>query len=84
MVCQALRVLGLALVALLLTLPPTLAEVPVLDSQRGVMTTAPLLEATTPAVVNISVRAKVRGQNNPLLRDPFFRPALRRCALGAG
>jgi serine protease DegQ len=49
------------------------ATVPSLDPERGVMTTAPLLEAATPAVVNISVRQAVPGQDNPLFRDPFFR-----------
>jgi len=49
------------------------AAVPSLDPERGVMTTAPLLKKTTPAVVNISVRLRVPAQENPLLRDPFFR-----------
>ncbi len=43
--------------------------------ERGVLTMAPLLERTTPAVVNIAVTTTVRGrsQSNPLLDDPFFR-----------
>ncbi len=49
------------------------AAVPSLDPERGVMTMAPLLDKTTPAVVNISVRLRVPGQENPLFRDPFFR-----------
>ena len=49
------------------------AEFPMLEKERGVMTMAPLLERTTPAVVNISVRTKLPANENPLLRDPFFR-----------
>ncbi len=49
------------------------AEIPILDRERGVMTMAPLLERTTPAVVNISVTTHMPADDNPLLRDPFFR-----------
>jgi len=34
---------------------------------------APMLEKTTPAVVNISTRGRVVVRENPLLSDPFFR-----------
>ncbi len=34
---------------------------------------APMLEKTTPAVVNISTRSTVRTRRSPLLSDPFFR-----------
>lgn len=34
---------------------------------------APMLEKTTPAVVNIATRGSVPVDNNPLLDDPFFR-----------
>jgi len=34
---------------------------------------APMLEHTTPSVVNISTRSQVRVQDNPLMNDPFFR-----------
>jgi S1-C subfamily serine protease len=64
---------ALAAVVLLPAATPVLAEVPTLDPLRGVMTTAPLLEATSPAVVNISVRQRLPGQDNPLYSDPFFR-----------
>ena len=43
------------------------------DPKRGVLTLAPLLERTTPAVVNISVRTTVKSQSNPLMSDEFFR-----------
>jgi Do/DeqQ family serine protease len=60
-------------VAFVLGLAPLRAEVPVRDPERGVMTMAPLLERTTPAVVNIAVETRRPGATNPLLRDPFFR-----------
>ena len=44
-----------------------------LDPERGVITMAPLLERTTPAVVNISVQSREAAAENPLFRDPFFR-----------
>jgi serine protease Do/serine protease DegQ len=36
-------------------------------------TLAPLVSQVTPAVVNISVKSRSALENNPLLRDPFFR-----------
>ncbi len=43
------------------------------DLNRGsVPTLAPLVREVTPAVVNISVRGRVK-EDNPLYRDPFFR-----------
>lgn len=49
------------------------AQYPMLDPERGVMTMAPLLERTTPAVVNVSVVSRVPMAENPLFADPFFR-----------
>ena len=43
------------------------------DPQRGVLTLAPLLERTTPAVVNIAVTATVKSKPNPLMDDDFFK-----------
>jgi Do/DeqQ family serine protease len=48
------------------------ANVP-LPSKDGIPTLAPLLRTVTPAVVNISVRVSAPAQQNPLMRDPFFR-----------
>ncbi|MEK0085050.1 DegQ family serine endoprotease [Benzoatithermus flavus] len=48
-------------------------QYPMLDPERGVMTMAPLLERTTPAVVNVSVVSRVPMAENPLFADPFFR-----------
>ncbi|HEY0523350.1 MAG TPA: Do family serine endopeptidase [Stellaceae bacterium] len=39
----------------------------------GVPSLAPVLKQVTPGVVNISTRARVAVQQNPLLQDPFFR-----------
>ena len=47
------------------------------DGAAGIASFAPLLEATTPAVVNVAVVAEAPafpgGLENPLLEDPFFR-----------
>jgi len=34
---------------------------------------APLVEKVTPAVVNIAVKSKAPAEENPLLKDPFFK-----------
>jgi serine protease Do/serine protease DegQ len=49
---------------------PLLGQVPTRD---GLPTFAPILEKITPAVVNIAVLQKSPEEQNPLLRDPFFR-----------
>ncbi|MCU0839070.1 MAG: Do family serine endopeptidase [Rhodospirillales bacterium] len=54
---------------------------PALDHAAGVAraeaselpSLAPMLTLATPAVVNIAVLSRVAVQDNPLLRDPFFR-----------
>jgi Do/DeqQ family serine protease len=52
---------------------PLVARPPLFDENRGVLTVAPVLEQVTPAVVNIAVLTRVTAEDNPLLRDPFFR-----------
>jgi len=56
-------------------------------------TLAPLVEKVTPAVVNIAVESKAPMEENPFLRDPFFRkffnlpnmpPARPQMAAGSG
>ena len=42
-------------------------------SGQSMPSLAPMLERTTPAVVNISTRGRVLVKDNPLLQDPFFR-----------
>jgi Do/DeqQ family serine protease len=41
--------------------------------REGLPTFAPILEKVTPAVVNIAVLQRSPEQQNPLMRDPFFR-----------
>ena len=65
--------LGVMLVAAGLAAVPGQAQQLSLDPERGVITMAPLLERTTPAVVNISVQSRAAVAENPLFRDPFFR-----------
>ncbi len=65
---------ALALGGLLIgTTPVAATEYPSLDPVRGVVTMAPLLERTTPAVVNVSVESRQAADTNPLFADPFFR-----------
>ena len=50
------------------------AQVPAgLPLRDGVPTLAPILEKVTPAVVNIAVLQASPEEQNPMLRDPFFR-----------
>lgn len=51
----------------------SVAALPALKSDSGRPTLAPLLEAVTPAVVNISVSTRVPVAQNPLFQDPFFK-----------
>jgi Do/DeqQ family serine protease len=44
-----------------------------LPAREGLPTLAPVLEKVTPAVVNIAVLQRSPEEDNPLLRDPFFR-----------
>jgi serine protease Do len=62
--------LGIALGAVIVW-SPAFAQVP---DARGsqIPTLAPVVKATTPSVVNISVHARVK-EDNPLYRDPVFR-----------
>ncbi len=62
------------IVARLLPTPnaPASPAVPVVAG-AGAMTIAPLVNKTAPAVVNIAVLQPSPAEQNPLLRDPFFR-----------
>lgn len=62
-----------AALSVVLMLIPAAARAPLLDEQRGVLTMAPVLEKVTPAIVSIAVATRFPGDDNPLLRDPFFR-----------
>src|SRR5437764_130756 len=61
------------LLALLLAAGAAGAQIPAVAVRNGVPTLAPLLEKVTPAVVNIAVLQRSPEEQNPLLRDPFFR-----------
>jgi serine protease DegQ len=65
--------LAVAAAAVLLALVPAAARAPLFDEARGVLTLAPVLEKVTPAVVSVAVATRLPGDDNPLLRDPFFR-----------
>jgi Do/DeqQ family serine protease len=49
------------------------AQVAGIATRDGMPTLAPVLEKVTPAVVNIAVLQRSPEEDNPLLRDPFFR-----------
>ena len=65
------------IVSLLLYLPVIApAAIPphaVAQLSASTPTLAPMLERVTPAVVNIATRGKVRVDDSPFARDPFFR-----------
>ena len=67
-----LRAFTLALLVALAPLPLA-AALPAAALEGEVPSLAPMLEKTTPAVVNISVTSAAPVQQNPLLQDPFFR-----------
>lgn len=70
---QALILLVLSLLFLAVTPQTAVGRTTLLDESRDVLTVAPIIEQAAPAVVNISVRTRVPGSDNPLYRDPFFR-----------
>jgi Do/DeqQ family serine protease len=49
------------------------AQFPALTTRDGLPTLAPVIERVAPAVVNIAVLVRSPEEQNPLLRDPFFR-----------
>ena len=59
--------------ALLLVMAGAQAQPAGLPTRDGFPTLAPILEKVTPAVVNIAVLQKSPENENPLMRDPFFR-----------
>jgi len=62
----------LAIVALAMA-PASHAQLPAVAMRDGLPTLAPVLEKVTPAVVNIAVLQISPEEQNPLMRDPFFR-----------
>ena len=65
-----MRMLGFLL---LMATGAALAQSGGLPIREGLPTLAPILERVTPAVVNIAVLQKSPEDQNPMLRDPFFR-----------
>ena len=49
------------------------AQLPQKVGDTPVASLAPIIKKTSPAVVNIATRGKIREARNPLLDDPFFR-----------
>ena len=69
-----MRITSSALLALIaLTAPLAHAAVPGAVDGQPLPSLAPMLERSTPAVVNISTTTALRADQNPLLNDPFFR-----------
>jgi len=60
------------LVACLAALPAG-AQIAGIATRDGMPTLAPVLEKVTPAVVNIAVLQRSPEEQNPMMRDPFFR-----------
>jgi Do/DeqQ family serine protease len=58
---------------LILVASPATAMLPAVVDGQPLPSLAPMLERVTPAVVNISTVSRVRSEDHPLLRDPFFR-----------
>ena len=63
----------LFILLLALTTGHAIAALPTQVDGEPLPSLAPMLEKTTPAVVNISTVSVVRTEDHPLLRDPFFR-----------
>jgi serine protease Do/serine protease DegQ len=51
----------------------TRAALPLSVGDKELPSLAPMLEAVTPAVVNIATEGRIQLQQNPLFADPFFR-----------
>jgi Do/DeqQ family serine protease len=67
------RLRGLLLAVLALLALQAQAQIPAVATRDGVPTLAPVLDRVTPAVVNIAVLQRSPEDQNPMLRDPFFR-----------
>jgi len=70
-VTRTLILLSLFLITPLASLPASSALPTAIDGKE-LPSLAPMLEKTTPAVVNIATRGRVMVRENPLLQDPFF------------
>ncbi|MBU1192868.1 MAG: DegQ family serine endoprotease [Gammaproteobacteria bacterium] len=68
-----LRRIAAVFFAVVLVSQNVAAALPAAVDNQPLPTLAPMLEKTTPAVVNIATTGRIRLQQNPLLNDPFFR-----------
>ncbi len=68
-----LAVLVLACAGIAGAQPARAQVIPLATDSRGLPTLAPMIAQVTPGVVNISVLVRDPAENNPMLRDPFFR-----------
>jgi Do/DeqQ family serine protease len=66
-------VFAIIAVAFLRPVPAGAATAQSAVDSRGLPTLAPIVNKVTPGVVNISVVTRSPMEDNPLLRDPFFR-----------
>ncbi|MBI5450876.1 MAG: DegQ family serine endoprotease [Gammaproteobacteria bacterium] len=70
---KSVKIIGACLIGLVMT-TTAWAALPTRDSQgQPLPSLAPMLSRVMPAVVNISTRGHLTPQDNPLMRDPFFR-----------
>ncbi|HWA39427.1 MAG TPA: Do family serine endopeptidase [Burkholderiales bacterium] len=67
------RSIGLLFAVLLACMAQAQAQLPAVATRDGLPTLAPVLDRVTPAVVNIAVLQRSPEDQNPMLRDPFFR-----------
>jgi len=87
---QMFRQLVILFSALLILTSPAQAGLPFSADGKKLPSLAPILERSTPAVVNILTRSTVQVRRNPLLDDPFFqdffnlRPQRKRETQGLG
>jgi Do/DeqQ family serine protease len=71
---MAMKLLRITLLSLIVLLPIAgHTGLPMAVNGQALPSLAPMLERTTPAVVNISTVTAIRVEEHPLLKDPFFR-----------
>ncbi|MCG8393070.1 MAG: DegQ family serine endoprotease [Pseudomonadales bacterium] len=71
---KTLQPFALLLAVLFIAVSPAQAALPsVTGDGQALPSLAPMLEQTSPAVVNIAIETRIRTARNPLMEDPFFR-----------
>tara|TARA_B100000446_G_scaffold174298_1_gene184031 strand:+ start:304 stop:1710 length:1407 start_codon:yes stop_codon:yes gene_type:complete len=71
---QTVQPLVWLMLALCVAFSPVQAALPSVTGEGDALPSlAPMLEKTSPAVVNIAIETRVRAARNPLMDDPFFR-----------